>query len=75
LVVLEQASLVIGYTGAVVLATGVGLEVLIAPDVIETLLRPGLDELVRLGTIVVIRAVIGFSLNAELAHGKGHPAR
>jgi uncharacterized membrane protein len=47
-----------------------GLEILIAADVVETLLRPGTEELILLGAIVGIRAVIGLSLNSELAHAK-----
>jgi uncharacterized membrane protein len=47
-----------------------GLEILIAADVIGTLLDPGLEELVSLGAIVVIRAIIGLALSSELAHAK-----
>ena len=43
-----------------------GLEFLIAADIIETLRKPGPQELIVLGTIVIIRTVISYSLNAEL---------
>ena len=43
-----------------------GLEFLIAADIIDTLMKPTLDDLVVLGAIVLIRTVISYSLNAEL---------
>ena len=43
-----------------------GLEFLIAADIIDTLLQPAAADLIALGAIIVIRAVISFSLNAEL---------
>ena len=43
-----------------------GLEFLIAADIIDTLMKPSVQDLVVLGAIVVIRTVISFSLNAEL---------
>lgn len=45
-----------------------GLEFLIAADVIDTLMKPTMQDLLVLGSIVVIRTVISFSLNSELAH-------
>jgi uncharacterized membrane protein len=45
-----------------------GLEFLIAADIIDTLMRPNTQDLVVLGAIVAIRTVISYSLNAELAH-------
>jgi uncharacterized membrane protein len=47
-----------------------GLEFLIAADIIDTLMTPSTERLVTLGAIVAIRTVISFSLNAELAHEK-----
>jgi len=44
-----------------------GLEFLVAADIVDTILRPSLTELAVLGAIVAIRTVIGFSLNRELA--------
>ena len=46
-----------------------GLEFLIAADIIETLMRPTTQDLIILGAIVAIRTVISYSLNAELRHG------
>src|SRR5687768_15524048 len=43
-----------------------GLEFLIAADIIDTLMKPSLQDLIVLGTIVLIRTVISYSLNAEL---------
>jgi uncharacterized membrane protein len=43
-----------------------GLEFLIASDIIDTLMRPTLQDLGTLGAIVLIRTVISYSLNAEL---------
>ncbi len=49
-----------------------GLEILVAADVIETLMAPDLNHVLVLGAIVLIRTVISFSLNWELAHEKQH---
>src|SRR6266540_5177434 len=43
-----------------------GLEFLIAADIIDTLMKPTTQDLVILGAIVAIRTVISYSLNAEL---------
>jgi uncharacterized membrane protein len=43
-----------------------GLEFLIAADIIDTLMKPSLQDLIVLGAIVLIRTVISYSLNAEL---------
>ena len=43
-----------------------GLEFLIAADIIDTLMKPSVQDLIVLGAIVVIRTVISYSLNAEL---------
>jgi len=43
-----------------------GLEFLIAADIIDTLMKPTPQDLLVLGAIVVIRTVISFSLNSEL---------
>jgi len=46
-----------------------GLEFLIAADIIETLMKPtvnGLNDLIILGSTIVVRTVISWSLNAEL---------
>ena len=44
-----------------------GLELLIAADVIHTIIKPTLDELAVLGSIVVIRTILNFFLNKEIA--------
>lgn len=43
-----------------------GLEFLIAADIIDTLMKPSVQDLIVLGAIVLIRTVISHSLNAEL---------
>ena len=45
-----------------------GLEFLIAADIIDTLMKPKPQEMIVLGSIVAIRTVISYSLNSELAH-------
>ena len=47
-----------------------GLEFLIAADIIDTLMKPSVQDLIVLGAIVLIRTVISYSLNAELKSGK-----
>lgn len=46
-----------------------GLEFLIAADIIDTLMKPTMQDLIILGSIVAIRTVISYSLNSELSHG------
>jgi uncharacterized membrane protein len=48
-----------------------GLEFLIAADIIDTLAKPGVQDLVVLAAIIVIRTVINWSLNAELKANQG----
>ncbi len=50
-----------------------GLEFLIAADIIDTLMKPSVQDLIVLGAIVLIRTVISYSLNAELK--SEHPSR
>jgi len=51
-----------------------GLEFLIAADIIDTLMKPTTQDLLILGAIVAIRTVISYSLNVELAHDSPHAA-
>ena len=44
-----------------------GLELLVAADVLDTILTPSLDHVAVLAGVVLIRTVIGFSLNWELS--------
>ncbi len=43
-----------------------GLEFMIAGDIMHTVLQPSKDSLIVLGSIVAIRTVISFFLNKEL---------
>jgi uncharacterized membrane protein len=45
-----------------------GLEFLIAADIIDTLMKPTTQEVIILGAIVAIRTIVSYSLNSELAH-------
>ena len=48
-----------------------GLELLIASDIIETIVNPGLEELAQVGGIVLIRTVLSFFLNREIGADQG----
>src|SRR5216117_2329763 len=52
-----------------------GLEFLIAADIIDTLMKPTTQDLIVLGAIVAIRTLISYSLNSELAHETRHAER
>ncbi len=43
-----------------------GLEFLVAADIIETILKPTTEELIELGGIVAIRIILSFFLTKEL---------
>lgn len=46
-----------------------GLEFMIGADIVRTLIRPSLQELAVLGSMVAIRTVISFFLNKEMNRG------
>ena len=46
-----------------------GLEFLIAADIIHTVFKPNIQSLIILGAIVVIRTLISYFLNKELLGG------
>ncbi|MBD3418970.1 MAG: DUF1622 domain-containing protein [Chitinivibrionales bacterium] len=49
-----------------------GLEILVAADIIRTVITPSIEELIVLGSIVAIRTVLNYFLNKELgAHNCG----
>ncbi len=52
-----------------------GLEFLVAADIVHTILTPELKELAILGAIVAIRTVISFSINLELQHSHPTPKK
>lgn len=43
-----------------------GLELLVAADIVKTLTAPGLEDVAVLGIIVVIRTVLSFALQIEI---------
>ncbi len=47
-----------------------GLEFMVAADIIETVFRPSLEQLAILGGIVFIRTILNYFLNKELEHIK-----
>ncbi len=47
-----------------------GLEFLVAADIVHTILEPSLAELALLGGIILIRTVISFTLNWELRQAR-----
>lgn len=49
-----------------------GLEFLIAADIILTITRPTLEEIAILGSIVVIRTIISYFLDKEMAYSDKH---
>lgn len=44
----------------------IGLELLIASDILKTIVEPGINELLILGGIVVLRTVLSVFLNKEI---------
>ena len=50
-----------------------GLEFLIAADIIRTIVEPTLEELAILGGIVIIRTIISYFLGKELGDGAKYP--
>ena len=47
----------------------IGLEFLIAADIIHSIIQPDINSLITLGVIVAIRTILSFFLNKELAGG------
>ena len=47
-----------------------GLEFLVAADILETVFKPSLEQLGILGGIVIIRTALNYFLDKELAHIK-----
>ncbi len=47
-----------------------GLEFMIAADILHTFLRPNMEELLTLGTVVLIRTVISYFLAREVDEAK-----
>jgi len=47
-----------------------GLELLIAADVIETMIQPTLKRLAVLGGVTLLRIIMGYALGKELEHLK-----
>jgi uncharacterized membrane protein len=49
-----------------------GLEFLIAADIVHTVIQPGLEEVAVLAAIVIIRTIISYFLNREMAQAVKH---
>ncbi|MEA3491942.1 MAG: DUF1622 domain-containing protein [Campylobacterota bacterium] len=61
---LKEIGVIRRYLGSYLL---LGLEFLIAADIINTIIKPTIDEVVVLGAIVAIRTVLTYSLNKEVS--------
>lgn len=53
------------YLGAYILLS---LEILIAADIIETIMNPSLEDILILAAVVLIRTVISYFLGKEIEH-------
>ncbi len=49
-----------------------GLEFMVAADIIKTIVHPQLEGLLVLGGIVIIRTILSYFLNRELSHYDFH---
>ena len=63
LVAARENNFIRNYFGSYVL---LGLEILIAADIIETIIHPTFEDIVRLAAVVIIRTVISYFLNKEI---------
>jgi len=45
------------------------LEILIASDIVASIVNPSLEDIIRLASIVAIRTVISYFLNKEISRG------
>lgn len=59
----KQNNFIKNYLGSYVLLS---LEVLIAADIIESILKPTFQDILKLGIVVIIRTVISFFLHKEI---------
>lgn len=51
------------------------LEILIAADIIDSIVKPNVQDLLKLAVIVAIRTVISFFLNREIAENEAQIAK
>lgn len=63
----RENNLLKNYMGTYILF---GLEILIAADIIETIMNPTMEEIVFLAAVVVIRTVISYFLGKEMENTK-----
>ena len=68
----EQRNLVRQHYGFYLL---MGLEYMIGADIVRTLVRPTLQELAILGSLVAIRTVTSYFLNREMSQASANDAR
>lgn len=70
----QQNTFIKGYFGSYVLLS---LEILIAADIMESILNPTFSDIARLAAIVIIRTLISYFLNQEIKeailHDDLHP--
>lgn len=61
----RQIKRIKNYLGAYILLS---LEILIAADIIETIMNPSLEDILILAAVVIIRTVISYFLGKEIEH-------
>ena len=59
----KQNNQIKNYLGSYVL---LGLEVLIAADIIDSIINPTFNDILKLGIVVIIRTIISFFLHREI---------
>lgn len=62
----KNNTLIKNYLGSYVLLS---LEILIAADIIESIINPTFQDILKLGLVVLIRTVISYFLNMEIKEG------
>lgn len=63
----KHNNIIKNYLGTYIL---LGLEILIAADIIESIMNPTLEDILVLAAVVVIRTVISYFLGKEIAETK-----
>lgn len=63
---ISQNNLIKAYLGSYVLLS---LEILIVADIIESIINPTFQDILKLGLIVIIRTVISYFLHREIEDG------
>lgn len=70
--VLQKNKYIKAYLGSYILLS---LEFLIVADIIETIINPTFQDIIKLGLIVVIRTMISYFLNKEISEFSDEEAK